>query len=46
VLPAQVDPHEHAEVLLRLGINPQNVLDDDVARLADKLDPDDLTPYA
>jgi hypothetical protein len=46
ILPAQVDPHEHAEVLLRLGVNPQNLLDDDVARLADKLDPDDLTPYA
>ena len=46
ILPAQVDPAEHADALQRLGVNPQNLLDDDVARLADKLDPDDLTPYA
>jgi hypothetical protein len=45
-LPAQVDPTEHAEALERLGVNPQNLLDDDAARLADKLDPDDIEPYA
>jgi hypothetical protein len=45
-LPAQVDPAEHADALERLGLNPQNLLDDDAAGLADKLDPDDIEPYA
>jgi hypothetical protein len=45
-LPPQVEPDEHAEVLERLGLNPQNLLDDDAAGLEEKLDPDDLTPYA
>ena len=45
-LPAQVDPGEHADALERLGLNPQNLLDDDAAALEDKLDPDDIEPYA
>jgi hypothetical protein len=45
-LPPQVDPAEHADALERLGVNPQNLLDDDPADLEDKLDPDDIVPYA
>ena len=45
-LPEQVDPAEHADALERLGLNPQNLLDDDAAGLEDKLDPDDIEPYA
>ena len=45
-LPVQVDPAAHADALEQLGLNPQNLLDDDAADLEDKLDPDDIVPYA
>ena len=41
-LPVQVDPAAHADALEQLGLNPQNLLDDDAADLEDKLDPDGL----
>ena len=45
-LPVQVDPAAHADALEQLGLNPQNLLDDDAAYLEHKLDPDDIVPYA